>query len=458
MSRNKNFKILIVDDEIEYQNVVSLILSEEGYTVETCSNGREALKMLKVRNIDLLITDLRMPEMGGFELIDKVKESSAETSIVVMTAYASVESAINAMHCGAEDYYLKSNNLEELIIIVARIAKMAQLEKRASIFANQHGGADIFLDTKNNEYARLLEMCRRTASTDINILLLGESGVGKEIFANYIHKSSDRSKEPFVPVNCQTYAEGMIESELFGHEKGSFTGAIEKRIGRFEEANYGTLFLDEVGDLHLPTQVKLLRALETKSIERVGSNKQIDLDIRLISATNKNLNDAIDDKKFREDLLYRINTLTITVPPLRHRKEDLDGLISFFINKIETDQKKKIRKIDDDVMKFLKEYDYPGNIRELKNILERMIALSRDGRITLNELFKPQENTKLMRDKMINSMDGESLREARSKFEEEYIAQLLNKYNNDMNKCADALKITKRQLWNKVNQYGLEKK
>lgn len=458
MSRNKYFKILIVDDEIEYQNVVSLILSEEGYTVDICSNAQEAIKILNDRNIDLLITDLRMPEMDGFELIDRVKENSAETSIVVMTAYASVESAIQAMHCGAEDYYLKSNNLEELIIIVARIAKMAQLEKRASILESQHGGADIFLDTKNHEYARLLEMCRRTASTDINILLLGESGVGKEIFANYIHKSSNRNRDPFVPVNCQTYSEGMIESELFGHEKGSFTGAIEKRIGRFEEANYGTLFLDEVGDLLLPTQVKLLRALETKSIERVGSNKQIDLDIRLISATNKNLNDAIDEKKFREDLLYRINTLTITIPPLRDRKEDLEGLISFFINRIETDQKKKISKIDEEVMVFLLEYDYPGNIRELKNILERMIALSQNGRITLNEVFKPQQNIKLMRDKTINAMHGESLREARAKFEEEYISQILSRYNNNMNKCADALAITKRQLWNKINQYGIEKK
>jgi len=456
MKKNNYYKILVVDDEVEYQNVVSIILSEEGYSVHKCNEGNTAMEYINNNNVDLLITDLRMPEMDGFELINKVKEVSLDTSIIVMTAYASVESAISAMKLGADDYYIKSNNLEELIIIVKRIFDMSTLQKRASVLMKQISGLDIFLDTSNKEYAELIEICNRTANTDINILLSGESGVGKEVIANYIHELSDRKKEPFIPVNCQTFSDGTIESELFGHEKGAFTGAIEKRIGRFEEANYGTLFLDEIGDLPQATQGKLLRTLENKTIERVGSNKSIDLDLRLISATNKDLGLLIEEKSFREDLLYRINTLTINIPPLRERKEDIMGLVEYFIKKIEIEQKKKIDNIDEDVMNFLLDYDYPGNIRELKNILERTIALSRNGKITLNELIVPTNNINYIREKAMKNYSGELLRNARNEFEKEFITIKLKKYNYNMNKCSESLGITKRQLWNKLNQYDIE--
>jgi DNA-binding NtrC family response regulator len=456
MNKNKYFKIVVVDDEVEYQNVVSLILEEEGYAVHKCQDGMETVKYINDNNVDLIITDLRMPVMDGFELIDKIREVSPETKIVVMTAYASVESAISAMKSGADDYYIKSNNLLELIMIVNRIYDMTKLQKRASVLIKQRDGGDIFLDSKNEEYIKVIEMCNRTANTDINILLLGESGVGKEVIANYIHRLSDRYKEPFVPVNCQTFSEGTIESELFGHEKGSFTGAIERRIGRFEEANYGTVFLDEIGDLPMATQGKLLRTIESKSIERVGSNKIIDLDLRFISATNKDLNMLIDDGIFREDLLYRINTLTINIPPLRERKEDIKGLIEYFIGMIEIDQKKRVKLIDEDVMEFLLEYDYPGNIRELKNILERTIALSRDGRITINELIVPTNNSRYVKEKILKKMGDETLRQARAEFEKEYISETLKNNRNNMDKSADVLGITKRQLWNKLNQYEIK--
>lgn len=297
-------------------------------------------------------------------------------------------------------------------------------------------------------------MCKRAAETSISILLLGESGVGKEVIANYIHRLSKRRSEPFVPINCQVFPEGVIDSELFGHEKGSFTGAADTRIGKFEQANLGTLFLDEVGDLPLPTQGKMLRAIESKKIERIGSNKSIDLDVRFISATNKDLTKAINEGMFREDLLYRINTLTLEIPPLRERREDMPALIEFFVRKIESDQKKKIRKIDDEVMDFLLNYDFPGNIRELKNVIERMITLSSDGIISINDLLMPIESIK----KKPAARNYKSLKKAHDNFEINFINAALSDNNWNVAKTAKVLEISTRQLWNKINQYGINVK
>ena len=267
----------------------------------------------------------------------------------------------------------------------------------------------------------MIDMCNRTADTNINILLLGESGVGKEVVANYIHRISNRANEPFIPVNCQVFPEGVIESELFGHEKGAFTGAVGSRIGKFEEANYGTLFLDEIGDLPVMTQGKLLRALETRSIERIGSNKRIHLDVRFIFATNKDLNHEIETGVFRDDLLYRINTLTLTIPPLRERKEDLPGLIHFFVKKIAIDQKKKNIEID--------------------------------GKVTIAELFLPQGGCSIYTE----TGEIEDLRTARGEFEKKYIREVLKKTEWNIENTARALGISVRQLWNKIGQYEIKR-
>ena len=346
--------------------------------------------------------------------------------------------------------------MDELLKKIERMAKLSRLEKKSKILLRNQNSEEVFFDTKNKEYYNILEMCQRTASTGINILLLGESGVGKEVIANYIHRISDRKSEPFIALNCQNFPETIIESELFGHEKGSFTGAVERRIGKFEEANYGTLFLDEIGDLPLSTQGKLLRVLESRAIERIGSNKLINLDIRLISATNKNLTKEIQEGTFREDLLYRINTLTLQIPPLRERREDLPGLIQFFVEKIEKDQKKIIKSIDERVMKFLLEYNYPGNVRELRNIIERMIALSKNGEVTINEILMPIDIPETQR-KGCNVSENLTLREARAQFETEYIKSALENANGNVSRCADNLGITTRQLWNKIGQYNIDK-
>ncbi|NLY81771.1 MAG: sigma-54-dependent Fis family transcriptional regulator [Clostridiales bacterium] len=455
MNNASAYKILIADDEIEYQNVVSFVLKNTGYSVATCSNGKEALDYIMKNETDLVITDLKMPVMDGIELIEKAKNIYEDLDIIVITAFGSIESAINSIKIGAADYFVKTGDLDELVMKVNRLAKLNRLEKKSSILIRNQYSEEAFLDSKNKEYIELLEMCRRTADTGINILLLGESGVGKEIIANYIHQLSNRMQEPFVPVNCQVFPEGVIESELFGHEKGSFTGAIDKRIGRFEEADFGTLFLDEICDLPITTQGKLLRTLETRKIERVGSNKQLSLEVRFISATNKAPENEIRAGRFREDLLYRINTLTLTIPPLRNRREDIPGLIDFFVERIEAEQKKKITKIDDEVIYFLLEYDYPGNVRELKNIIERMIALSRNGHITLAEMLMPV-NAKINDGKLkITSNIG--LRNARADFEERYITEALKNASGNVTKAARNLQITTRQLWNKINQYGIDR-
>lgn len=452
MVEKKGYKILIVDDEVEYQKVLTLILSDLGYGVASCSNGIEALEYLDKNVVDLVLTDLKMPAMDGAELIQRIREKNERIDIIVITAYGSIESAVNAIKYGAKDYFVKSSNMNELEMKVGRLAKIHRLERKSNVLLNAQNEIELFIESKNERYLKLLEMCRRAADTGISILLLGESGVGKEVIANYIHRLSKRRSEPFVPVNCQVFPEGVIDSELFGHEKGSFTGATDMRIGKFEQANFGTLFLDEIGDLPIQTQGKLLRAIESKKIERLGSNKSIELDVRFISATNKDLAKALEEGTFREDLLYRINTLTLEIPPLRERREDIPSLVEFFVRKIESEQKKKIIKIQDEVMDFLLSYNYPGNVRELKNVIERMITLCTDGIVTINDMLMPID---CIPNKPETMPAEKSLKKSRDEFEKNFINSALASNNWNVAKTAKVLKISTRQLWNKISQYKI---
>ncbi|WP_130863662.1 sigma-54-dependent transcriptional regulator [Bacilliculturomica massiliensis] len=453
----KNYRILIVDDEIEYQRVFAYLLQKNGYSVLTCSGGKEALELLLKNEIDLIMTDLKMPDMDGIELIRQVKAAYEEIDIMVITAFGSIESAVDAMKYGATGYSIKNSEPEALLLDIDRMAKIRILERENRILQQQtNPDGDQFLQSENPEFRELLETCKQVAASDINILILGESGAGKEVIARYIHKLSARSEKHFIPVNCQVFAEGTLESELFGHEKGAFTGATEKRIGRFEAANQGTLFLDEIGDIPLSLQGKLLRVLEGKEIERVGSNKPIELDIRLISATNKDLARAIGQGVFREDLLYRINTLTITVPPLRERKEDLPMFVEYFVRRIGKEQKKKIRQIDPGTLEFLYNYDYPGNVRELKNLLERMVVLSEDGVLRSRGFALPKlEQPACREEKPCGTVLP--LRKARGIFEKEHIERALEITEGNVAAAAVLLEITKRQLWNKIAEYNIQR-
>ena len=454
MVYKKRFPILVVDDETEYQNVLSLILDAHGYSVCTASSGEEALKRLSENDFKLMLTDLKMPGMSGMELIKKAKEMDGNIEIIVVTAFGTIESAVEAIKHGASSYFVKSDDPEALLIDVDRIAQISSLVAENNILKQQAVSPDLFMETKNEKFAHILQTCRKAADSNINIMILGESGVGKEVVAHYIHQIGDRRDNHFIPVNCQSFSDGTIESELFGHEKGAFTGAINLRIGRFEEANYGTIFLDEIGDLPMQTQGKLLRTLENRTIERMGSNKSIHLDIRLISATNKDLEKMAAAGKFRQDLMYRINTLAITIPPLRERREDIPGLVEFFMSRIQVEQKKKITEISKDVMEFLLTYDYPGNVRELKNILERLVVLSDDGVISGNGSGK---RIKIEDIAAICSEKEMGLKEARAVFEKHYIQEALKKAGNNVNKAAEILNITSRQLWNKISEYDLRR-
>lgn len=332
----KEFNILIVDDEQEFRQTLSMIVEGVGYKTMTAANSEEALRIIDGEDeVNLMLTDLRMPGMSGIELIREARIRNPKLEIIVITAYGTIESAVEAVKVGAGSYFVKSEDPMNLLADIHRVYEIYRLTRENELLKKQDSPtSEFFLETKNSKYAEILEICRKAADSNINVLILGESGVGKEIIAKYIHQNSSRVQKRFVPVNCQRFSDGTIESELFGHEKGAFTGASGRRIGRFEEANEGTLFLDEIGDLPLATQGKLLRTLENRTVERVGSNKPIALDIRLISATNKNLDELVNENVFREDLFYRINTLTITVPPLRERKEDLPEMIDFFVQKI----------------------------------------------------------------------------------------------------------------------------
>ena len=453
----KNYKILVVDDEIEYQRVFSYLLKRNGYDVITASGARESLNLLESNEINLIMTDLKMPDMDGLELVKAVKSEYEDIDIMIITAFGSIESAVEAMKYGACGYSIKNSEPEALLADVDRLAKIKMLEKENKILTEQNSpDSDIFLKSKSPAYRDLLETCRQIADSDINVLLLGESGVGKEVAAKYIHDLSSRKARHFIPVNCQVFGEGTLESELFGHEKGAFTGANEKRIGRFEAADHGTLFLDEIGDIPLSLQGKLLRVLENRTIERVGSNKPIALDIRLISATNKDLEEEITHGLFREDLLYRINTMTVTVPPLRRRKEDLPDMIEFFIRKIEKEQKKKILDIEPLTLDFLYQYDYPGNIRELKNLLERMVALSDDG-ILRSRGFAKSPSVPADAGTAQGQREVLPLRTARGIFEKEHIENALAVTGGNVAAAAKLLDITKRQLWNKIAEYKIQR-
>lgn len=446
-----NYVILVVDDEIEYQNTMSIILGANGYKVLTASSGDEAVEILKAKDVDLVITDLKMPGMSGTQLVEEAKKINEDVDIFIVTAYGSIESAVETIKLGANSYFIKSDDPQNLINAVGQLNKIRSLSKENKILRESIVKEEAFLAPKNRRYRDVLETCKLVAKSNINVLLLGESGVGKEVIANYIHKESDRANYHFVPVNCQTFSSGLIESELFGHEKGAFTGASGKRIGRFEEANQGTLFLDEIGDLPLETQSKLLRTIENRTIERLGSNKQIELDFRIISATNKNIEKLIQEGEFREDLLYRINTMTITIPPLRERKEDIPGLVDFFVEKIQREQKKKIVKIEEDVLEKLYSYDYPGNVRELKNIVERLIALSVDGIIS-----SKTADSYLTFDRKRPIINKGNLKEARKAFEKEYIEEALRDNGFNISKTAKAIDISDRQLWNKISELEIE--
>lgn len=446
------FKILVVDDEVQYQEVINMILQSEGYETKVANSGEEALEILEKEKFQLVLTDLKMNGMDGIHLLEEIKNNYVDTYVMLITGFGTIKNAVEAMKKGAFGYFIKGNNPGELLREIEKIkVECESVEKVEKV------NDKFLLDTKNYNFRKIIKIAQKAASADVNVLITGESGTGKEVMARFIYENSKRKNEKFVAVNCQSLSSSLLESELFGHEKGSFTGATNRRIGRFEEAHGATLFLDEVGEIDLNTQVKLLRVLENRTIEKIGSNKPIDVDFRLICATNKDIREAIENKEFREDLFYRINTISIHLPSLKERKEGLPMLINFFLKKSSAKYNKKIVKVEGDVMNYLLNYEYKGNIRELKNILDRLVVLSDNG-IIRKELVSTNvlDNKEDECSNFLKLEDIKPLKEIKQEAEANYIKKVLDRFNGNITKSAEYLEISRRQLFNKIVEYNVK--
>lgn len=456
---NGFINILVVDDEADSRTTMEMLLSTQNYNVTTCDSAKAARELVQKNRYNIVLTDIMMPGEDGLSLLKWIKNQwQSRTEVIVITGYSSIENAVEAMKQGAYGYFAKGSNPELLLMEIKKALVSQDAFNYAIIQSEQQ--SKYLLSSKNEKMKKLWDMVETAAMTNANVLILGESGVGKEIIARELHQRSPRKKKPFIALNCQAFPHELIESELFGHEKGSFTGAAAQRIGKIEQVNGGTLFMDEIGDMSSEIQVKLLRVLEEKNIERIGGNALIPVDFRLIAATNKNLEKAIEAGEFRLDLFFRINTVTFTVPPLRERKEDLPELIDFFVKKYSKSMSKSVKEINGDTMDFLLKYDYPGNIRELKNIIERMFIFSNNGTLELNENITPDMMQTVYAGKEPKSISDyenvKTYKEAKKSFEYQYVTDVLAICEGNITKAAVLMNISRRQLFNKITELGIE--
>ena len=446
--------ILIIDDEKEICESIKMILEYEGYSVDYSTSALKGLNLIEEKQISCLLLDIQMPEMNGFEVLKKVKDTTPSLSVIIISAHGSVENAIKATRLGAFDFIEKPIDRDKLLISVRNAVEQVKLLTE-NIEIKKTLGVEGEILGQSKSIKSILELIDKVAPLDTRVLITGENGTGKELVARAIHKKSQRKDKPFIEVNCAAIPNELIESELFGHEKGSFTGAVTQRIGKFELANKGTIFLDEVGDMSPQAQAKVLRAIEDGKIERVGGGKKIDVDVRIISATNKELIEEIEKEKFREDLYHRLNVIPINVPPLRERKDDIPILAEAFSKEITTRHKKSPVKFLDDAIKFLQEMSWSGNVRELKNIIERIIIIIDKREIARSDidlLLKPGQAT------MDNIIDeSNSFQQFKERAEKAFILKQLNENNWNISKTAELLDIQRSHLYNKMKKYGIEK-
>ncbi len=446
----KKVRLLIVDDEAIVRDALSDWLKDIGYQVFTAENGHEALEVIERAKPGIMIADLVMPGMDGIELMKRAKAQQPNLEVIIITAYASIPTAITAMKEGAYDYIEKPFCPERAELLVKKLAEHQELiEENLSLrqkLEDRYRFENII--AKSSKMQRVIEVIRVVAKSNATILITGESGTGKELVARAVHSQSDRRSKPFVAVSCAALPESLLESELFGHEKGSFTGAYAQKKGKFEFANGGTLFLDEIGEMSANIQVHLLRVLEEKEFTRVGGNETIRVDVRVISATNKDLRRAIEKQEFREDLYYRLNVVNIELPPLRERKEDIPLLAEHFLHKFAAENRKEVTEFSPEVIESLLAYDWPGNIRELENSIERAIILSRDSSITSADL--PQENVSLVGSASL----GKNLKEV----EKTHILNVLRETGENYSEAARILGVSRMTLYNKAKEYGLMQK
>ena len=449
---NKVFNILVVDDEEDYRETLKYLFESEGYMAKTAASAEEALTMMMAEYFPIVVTDIMMEGTDGIEFLQKIKSQfHDEVEVIMVTGYGSIETAVETMKKGAFGYFIKSSDPEDLLKEIKKATAAVSATKEQYYKDESEGGA--LVTSQNPAMQAVWDMVAKVADSNASVLITGESGTGKEIVANRLHRLSSRKNLPFIAINCQSYPSNLIESELFGHEKGAFTGAIDKRIGKLEQCGGGTIFFDEIGDMSLDTQTKLLRVIETKKIERLGSNKMINVDFRAVFATNKDIYQEVRSKLFREDFLYRINTIEIKIPPLRERREDIPAFVDFFVHKYSAETGRGITGIDDMTKSYLKDYDYPGNIRELKNIIERLVILAKqDGVISLDtEGMSSQAVTPEGANRSV-----EPYKQAKMEFEKKYIMDVLAVTGGNITQAAEKMGISRRQLFNKIKELGIE--
>lgn len=445
-----SYRILVVDDERDICRALEFLLSREGYIVETAFSGENALEKLKKTDYDLLLTDLKMEGMDGIELLEKARSLSPSIIVIIMTAYASVESAVEAMKKGAFDYIVKPFVNEDVKLTIKRLLehRSLQIENQAlRQQLSQHFGCMDFIGD-SPQIRRIFETLEKVVPTKSNIIILGESGTGKGIIAEIIHCSSPRRDKPFISINCSAIPENLLESELFGYRKGAFTGASTDKMGLIVLADGGTLFLDEIGDMHSVLQSKLLKVIETGEILPLGDTKSKIVDVRIVAATNKDLEVMIEEGRFREDLYYRLNVIEITLPPLRERKEDIPLLVKHFIEIYSRENNRNIRGIDEEALQVLMGYHWYGNARELRNVIERAVVLCESDVITIKDLSE-----KIKRE---DNYQGSRLRDALNYFERKFILERLSQYNWSKDETAKELDIDLATLYRKMKRLGIE--
>jgi len=449
-------RILVVDDDRSMREFLEILLDREGYEVVSAANGKAAMGLCKRQKFDLVITDLKMPKVSGIDLLKNIKETSPETMVILITAYASGETAIAAMQEGAHDYLEKNFDVEDLKSAVKDALSKKGVKEDDALFIKTVKKSYSFgsMIGKSSEMLKIYGLIKKVAATSANVLILGESGTGKELVADAIHQNSQRKDEPFVVINCGGIPENLLESELFGYMKGSFSGASADKPGLFEVANGGVVFLDEIGDLPQLLQVKLLRAVQEKTFRRIGGSEDIKVDVRIISATNQNLEEKVKKGSFREDLYYRLNVIPVKITPLRERKEDIPLLVEHFIEKYSKKFEKEIRKISIYALELLMEYPFPGNVRELENIIERSVALESTNIILPENLVIPGKDDSDPQDefKIDIPEEGINLNEEMAKIEKILIKKALDKANGSQKKAAKLLNVSWASL-----QYRLDK-
>lgn len=463
MAQNDAYKLLVADDELSMRQMLEFMLEKEGYKVTCAANGREAIECVQKARFDLLLCDIRLGDISGLEVLRAAKESYAGTVVIMISAYASTETAVEAMNDGAYDYLPKPFDINELKGTIANALKLKTLEREkqslnGEVKRNLHFGKIIGNHHKMRQIYSLIE---QVADTVTNIFISGESGTGKELIAQAIHEQSSRSNKPFVTINCGGIPDALIESELFGSKKGAFTGAVKDKKGLFQTAHKGTIFLDEIGELSLPLQVKLLRAVQEKKIKPVGGFEDIEVDIRIISATNKNLEDEVIAGRFREDLFYRLNVIEIKVPPLRERKSDLRALAQHFLEKYASIMGKDITKISSYAIDLLSRYNFPGNIRELENLIERSVALANTNIILPDSLRLSMHKNKRMDNDdgdlfdLEKVPDGVELDRILNQIEHAYVKRAIEESGGNKKKAAKLLGINTRSIRYRLDKFGI---